>query len=528
MDKAIWAKFTNKNYVGVLEDANIVLNEMHALDYVHVVGLSLMGMNRFTEGQDWIAASLSLANAVPEWFINAANVCMEKQQWGTAVMFLMNGLIEHPNDLVLTYMQGLCHVNMHEWDKAIGFLEETMVIQPSFAPHAKLGIGFCYHMLGRYDEAIACYKDIHGSSRDDMEAVHNNYACVLMELNRQQEALDYLNEKCPGTERPGTLYNLAFLYLGLKQWDIAWPLYRYRDTVIAVPGQVGGGGQTSQIPKLKHPIARSLQEIHNKHLLLFHEQGLGDTIQFVRYARLLEPIAKSITIAVPFVLERLIKHLVMPMPFRVVVSDRDIAHCDVALPMLDAPILFETMPDEIPDYGPYIHVPMTAVEKRWLSTISARPRVGLVWAGATRMDNIRAHSIDRRRSVPFEMIEPLLAIEEIDFYSIQLSDHHRDHPRLIKALQDDFDVLDTAAIMAQLDLIITIDSSMVHLAGAIGKPVWMLSRFDGCWRWGWDDETESPWYPSLKIYRQKGHNTWPDVIDRVAVDLKNWLLVQQQ
>lgn len=532
MNKEIWEKFTNKNYVAVLQDANKVMNELHALDYVHVSGLALIGLGKIDEGVDWVAASLSLAQAVPDWFVNAANSCMDKKQWGFAVMFLMNGLKEYPNNLVMTYMQGMCHVNMHEWAMAIGFLNECIRIDEDFFPHAMLGIGFCHHMLGRYNEALECYGSVKTSDREQMEAVHNNYACVLMELSRHQEALDYLNTNCPGTERPGTLYNLAFLYLGLRQWDIAWPLYRYRNTVTALPGQVGGGGLSdiTAIPAITGmPFARSLQEIFNKNLLLIHEQGLGDTIQFVRYARLFEPIAKSITIAVPVVLERLINHLEMPLPFKVVASDRDIGYCDVALPMLDAPILFETMPNEIPEFGPYIHVPAELVEEKRLSTptlnepSSDNKKIGVIWAGATRIDNIRAHSIDRRRSVPFETFSYLLDIPGADFYSLQLPDHHRDHPNLIRVLDEKSDVLDTAAFMMHMDLIITIDSAMVHLAGALGRPVWMLSRFDQCWRWGWNKETTSPWYPTLKIYQQTAHNTWSDIIAFIQIDLIRWL-----
>jgi hypothetical protein len=123
-------------------------------------------------------------------------------------------------------------------------------------------------------------------------------------------------------------------------------------------------------------------------------------------------------------------------------------------------------------------------------------------------------------------MEPILALSDrVNFVSLQMPDHRVDDARLIQPLEADFDVLDTCAVIAQLDLIISVDSAVAHMAGAFGKPVWMLSRFAGCWRWRWPETEDdwhdghTEWYETMRIYRQKTAGDWPEVICRVGLDL---------
>lgn len=514
MDQVLWTKFLNKNYNDVLAEVGQRLRDTDALFLMHTAGLSLIGLGDMVRGMDWTTASIALADAAVDWYTNGATACMEKEQYLHAILFLKNGLDAYPQDLKMTFMNGLCHVHIHEWGTAINLFNTALVIDPNFY-HAKLSMGFCYHMLGLYEDAIEQYKSIQGGSSDDMEATYNNHACVLIEQGKPKEALQFLMDKCPGTERPGTLFNMSFLYLGLGEWLLGWQLYKYRETItVATDSTPFSGVPVPSMPKVNHPIAQTLHDVHGKHLFLFHEQGFGDTMMFVRYAQMLEHIAGRITIGVPKPLERLVRSMKMKKPFTVVSSEVDVV-CDVALPMLDAPILFETTVDTIPESGPYFKVSSEARAEHWLPHIGSGFRVGICWAGATRVHNIRAHSIDRRRSIPFEMLDMLLCMGGVDFYSLQLGDHHKPHEFLTRILEDDFDLMDTAAIIGQLDLVITIDSAVAHLAAALGKPVWLLSRFDGCWRWFWNGETTTPWYSTMRIFRQPDHNAWPAVIEEV-------------
>ena len=150
---------------------------------------------------------------------------------------------------------------------------------------------------------------------------------------------------------------------------------------------------------------------------------------------------------------------------------------------------------------------------------AARLRVGLVWAGRFRADHPRFRIIDRARSVTLQALKPLLEQDGIDFYSLQKGDaaiEARD--RVVDFMAEVRDFADTAAIVANLDLVISVDTSVVHLAGAMGKPVWVLSRADACWRW-LRNRPDSPWYPTARIFGQPAPGDWDSVIAKVAAEL---------
>jgi hypothetical protein len=199
--------------------------------------------------------------------------------------------------------------------------------------------------------------------------------------------------------------------------------------------------------------------------------------------------------------------------------------CDVVLPMLDSPGLLDQRTDNIPNERYFLPPPDALVHERSIGERDGRLRVGLVWAGASRPDHLMAYAIDRRRSVPFEALAPILKLsDQIQFVSLQLSDHRVEDKRVLQPLGTDYDILDTAAVIEQLDIVVTIDSSVAHLAASLGKPTWMLSRFDSCWRWRWPAEgawhdTKTEWYPTMTIYRQRRPGDWSEVICRVRRDL---------
>jgi hypothetical protein len=168
-----------------------------------------------------------------------------------------------------------------------------------------------------------------------------------------------------------------------------------------------------------------------------------------------------------------------------------------------------------------------ADERRWARRLagSAGLRVGLVWAGAPRLDQPTAAAVDRRRSMPLPTLAPLAAIPDVTFYSLQKGRAAEQGATLawpggpmVDHAAELSDFAQTAALVANLDLVISVDTAVAHLAGALGKPVWVLSRFDGCWRWrdGWE---HSPWYPSARLFWQTTAGDWEGVIGRVAAAL---------
>ena len=250
-------------------------------------------------------------------------------------------------------------------------------------------------------------------------------------------------------------------------------------------------------------------------LLVFPEQGLGDTLQFCRFAPMAAARGWRVVLAVQQPLLRLLTGMagvqrVVPWPADIGVYDR---HC----PMLSLPTALGTDLDSIPA-APYLRAD-PAMADAWRRRLTAEhgtaPRIGVVWAAAAR-PLPELQEVDRRRSLPPDLLAPLFPIPGLRFFSLQkgVPPAPPQFP-LIDHMADMDDFADTAALVDALDLVISVDTSMVHLAGGMGKPVWMLDRFSPCWRWleGRDD---SPWYPRMRIFRQTAPGDWPAVIRRVA------------
>jgi tetratricopeptide (TPR) repeat protein len=506
--------------------ARILLDSL-AFDAIHICGIALPKLKNYDQGYDFACASLSLTKPRVEWYINCAKTYSDEKMYVHSMAFVVNGLEAFPDNRELLYQRGinLCHTLAYE--DGIKAFDYCLEKHPEFL-HAKMSKGFALHMLGRYDEALQCYEDVEEvASGSWYEDVVNNHATVLMEMGRRDEALSLLEHKVKDPLRPGTLYNKSFILLGNGDWPKAWHLYRLRDTVQSKP--------ETAISGLGLPIAQTLDDIRGKHLALIHEQGLGDCLQFLRYAPILRKYVSKLTIGVPRSMERMARRLIMDGDYEVLAgrnmeSEKEhVMRCDIVSPMLDAPALLDQRTDNIPNERYFLPPPDALVQERSIGERDGRFRVGLVWAGASRPDHLMAYSIDRRRSVPFSLLEPLLALSDrVQFVSLQQSNNRVEDERIIQPIAEDYDILDSAAVIEQLDLVITIDSAMSHLAASLGKPTWMLSRFDACWRWKWDDSTDTPWYPAMRIFRQRSPDSWTGVVVDVRHALMDQLGVHQE
>ena len=243
------------------------------------------------------------------------------------------------------------------------------------------------------------------------------------------------------------------------------------------------------------------QDVRGKTVLLHAEQGLGDTLQFVRYVPLVAARGATVVLVVQPVLKRLLTG--MPGVSQLLASGEALPAFDLFSPLLSLPKILATTLDTIPPALPYdlVHEPRT----------DGRLHVGLVWAGNS--DFIE----DRKRSLPAEALCGL-AVPNVDLFSLQFPSPAM--PGVVTDLMTGVtDMADTAAKIAGLDLVIAVDTAVAHLAATMSKPVWLLSRFRGCWRW-LHDRTDSPWYPSMTIYRQPRFGDWLPVLERLRIDLE--------
>lgn len=319
-------------------------------------------------------------------------------------------------------------------------------------------------------------------------------------------ALIYRRALCLTSARPEIETALSLAKLQMGEWATAWPLYEARESCREF---------TSQIEELGRTIWDG-QLIKGHRILLVAEQGAGDAIQFIRYARALAESGMIVLVHCQPTLERLFS----AVPWIHKVSTNSQPDFDSTCLIMSLPHRFGTDPQSIPSEVPYLQ-PLTRVDNR---EVRDMPRIGLVWAGTPM--NTR----DEWRSCPRDALTPLLEIPSLTFQSLQFGwrPAAEDTAWLtVSPLEDTVtDYADTAEIIAGLDLVISVDTSVAHLAGALGKPVWMLLGRHADWRWLLD-RPDTSWYPTMRLFRTGATDAagnqvenWDNLVSQIAVELR--------
>jgi Glycosyltransferase family 9 (heptosyltransferase) len=265
--------------------------------------------------------------------------------------------------------------------------------------------------------------------------------------------------------------------------------------------------------------------IAGKTVCLWAEQGFGDTLQFCRYAPLVQAMGAKVFLYVRAPIARLLSQSFAGMGIDVVADNQPLPPFDVHCPLMSLPLACGTdAVDKIPASIPYIFAKNEDV-LNWKNRLASHTqqgfegnetskRVGLVWSGLMRATNPLAAKMDAERSIDFEFLKPLLSLKKIQWFSLQKDAELPESSGVINFTADLHDWADTAALIANLDLVISCDTAVAHLAASMGKPTWILSRYNGCWRW-LDHRTDSPWYPSVRLFHQSAPGDWVGVVAEV-------------
>ena len=337
--------------------------------------------------------------------------------------------------------------------------------------------------------------------------LHLNLGICLRETGRLAEALAYYERKLPAVASVGAHAHYGHALLTAGKLREGWPQYEFRwlqDPLLSLRARFG------------KPLW-SGQDLRDRTILLRSEQGIGDVIQFIRYA----PHVKALGTTVILQLRKNIAELAKSFPGvdRVVEPGESLPQFDFYIPLMTLPMVFGTDMDTIPAHVPYLRPQQDRVA-RWRERMPREDvfNVGLVWAGDP------GHLRDRYRSIPLALLAPLAQVEGVRFYSLQKGQQAHEigstpsFASIVDLGPDLQDFADTAAVIGELDLVICVDTSVAHLAGALGRPVWMLVPTPADWRWleGRDD---SPWYPTMRLFRQVRQGAWEEVIGRVRASL---------
>lgn len=410
-------------------------------------------------------------------------------------------------------------------------------------------LGNALREMGELERAAECYETAEKLNPDD-PVVLSNRAALLGALGRVEEAEELCRRivdmqpdaAIPLSNLGQALYAQGRLREAKEQFDAAGAADPANDDIAYHRAltrlKLGEYAEGWKLHEARWRRRRSEPNRHpgvvpwrgedpaGKTLLLWSEQGFGDTLQFVRYAPLAAERGARVVLEVQPALVTLLQG--MPGVDKVVPVGGETGPADFQAPLMSLPLAFGTTLDTVPAGIPYLAPPAERIapwERRLNATLPPGPRIGLVWAGDSRDHDVECLLIDRRRSLALAQFAPILDLPGAVFVSLQVGKQGaqaKDFPQVFDITSGITDFADTAALIGGLDLVISVDTSTAHLAAAMGKPVWLLSRFDGCWRW-LSERDDSPWYPNLRLYRQPEAGDWEAPLARLAADLAEWL-----
>ena len=414
-----------------------------------------------------------------------------------------------PNNFSALQLMGVMYAQTNNYLQAIEFLSKAIKINPQFAPCYN-NIGLALQELKRLDEALASY-DKAISIKPDYADAYSNRGVALQELKRLDEALASYDKAIsikPDYAEAHWNKSLALLLDG--QFAQGWQEYEWRwknENISKIAG----------IRNFPQPLWLGTESLKDKTILLYAEQGLGDTIQFCRYVSLVSELGAKVILEVQRPLVKLLKNL--EGVNQIVAKGNTLPSFDYQCPLLSLPLAFKTELNTIPSASKNITSDNEKYSK-WQAKLGekTKPRVGIVWSGST------IHKNDHNRSLTLSQLLPYLP-SNIVYVCLQKELRSIDKEVLEKNSHIQFygdaleDFTDTAALCDLMDVVISVDTSVAHLAGTLGRTTWVLLPFSPDWRWSLDGN-DSPWYPTAKLCRQERIGDWNGILEKLNGDLE--------
>jgi tetratricopeptide (TPR) repeat protein len=472
-------------------------------DAFHLLGLTAHQAGRHGEAIAHLQRAIKLAPAMALYHANLGEMCRLAGRTDEAVSAGRRALKLRPDYPEALSNLGIALYEQAAFKEAVECHRRAIALRPDFAlAHSNLGNAL--HAIKRFDEAAASYRQAIALAPDFADA-WSNLGITLQHAGCYEDGIAALRRAIAlAPDHANAHSGLGILLLMRGDFGEGWEEYDWR--------------LRSGDPNRPRVSQRAWQgeSLAGRHIHVQAEQGLGDTLQFARYLPLLQARAGAVSMLVHHGLASLMRE---SLPGVAVFGDGGKpapADCECAL--LSLPRWFRTRLETIPAAMPYLRPP-AALAAHWRQALAGMQglKAGLVWAGRPE------HVNDFRRSLDLATLAPLLAVPGVSFASLQVGPRARDikaqAPRKLDDLSprlDDFAA--TAGAVAPLDLVITVDTAVAHLAGALGKPVWVLLPWVTDWRWLIGRE-DNPWYPTMRLFRQRQGEAWSDVVVRLASEL---------
>ena len=406
-----------------------------------------------------------------EPYNNMANIYKEIGRLSQAIACYQKAFAYASNQYTISYNLGIALQENHEYQNAIHAYKHTVSINPNHHL-AYYNMGIAYGELRKTEQAIDCYRRSLAIQPDDQNA-HYNLALELLITGHLQQ--------------------------GFKEYE--WRM------------------QKEWFPKRHaHVPLWNGQSFKDQTLLLFYEQGYGDTIQFIRYAPMVKALGGTVIFECQPCLERLLASV--SGIDHVIARGKSLPSYDFQIPLMQLPKIFQTTLSTIPNKIPYIFISQVTSISAYINSYDHAFRIGLTWAGNPN------HKKDQLRSCELSLFTPLSQFNDLVIFDLQkdkpisLNTNHITIEPLINKCTD---FADTAEAIRALDLIITVDTATAHLAGSLGQPVWLMLPYINDWRW-LSNREDSPWYPSMKLFRQNQRDDWQSVIQNIVHALRQLLI----
>jgi tetratricopeptide (TPR) repeat protein len=513
--------------------------ELLSLDVRHAEALYLLGMvgfktQRYEVAERMIRRAIAINGRQPYFHSNLGTALGFLGKTEEAITCFERALEIQPDHAEACYNLGNTRLSQNKQEEAIALYKRALAAKPDYAD-AWCNMGVVYRKQDKTEEALPCFERAVALAPENADlccnlgdALHNLGRVTeaevwykrAVELNPQHHKscnclcnanfdLGRLEESLAWCERAlalkpdfgDALMNRSLLLLLMGDYANGWRSYEVRWTVYTPRG-------------FTQPLWQG-EPLNGRRIVLYAEQGLGDSLQFLRYVPMVQAAGGQVILDVPANLRRLATQI--PGLVALVNTGDPFPQFDLRCPLMSLPLAFGTTLENIPARVPYLtpspEARQTTAALDWPTT---GLKVGLAWTGNPK------HPKNRYRSVPLELLQNLFDVEGVHFFSLQMGEAAAElaamKTRVVDLAPVTVDMADTAAQMEHLDLVITIDTSMAHLAGALGRPLWVLLSHTPDWRWLMERE-DCPWYPTARLFRQKTPCDWPAVIERVRAEL---------
>ncbi len=446
-------------------------------DAIHFIGVLAYNVGNFTAAKKYLRQAIQLSPDHAGCYCNMGNVYQQEGDFKTSIQYYEKTLKHDASHHLAMNNLGVAHIRLGDYDRAVRYIKQALTLSPDYAG-AHNNLGESYSNLGEYEKAMNCYEKAIALEPEMVDAHWNRSLALLLRGDLDK---------------------------GFAEYEWRW--------------------KRSDTPKRDIDSQKRWagEDIRDRVVFVYEEQGLGDALQFARYLPMLREKGAMIVFEVSPVLARLFEPLDMIDKLWVRNTrkgTRQIDRYDVHCPVLSLPAMFNTRLDSIPQKIPYLEADqaLTASWQRRLASIGG-VKIGIAWAGNPD------HRNDHNRSCMLSEFQQLADLPGVSLIGLQKDKYEKwtdIDPGSVLAFDagDDLhDFADTAAAIENLDLVICVDTALVHLAGGMGKEVWVLVPFFPDWRWMLD-RSDSPWYPTMRLFRQEKINAWSPVFRKMMKRLK--------